>query len=102
MLEICDAALLIGDAALRFSPRDFDILDLAEAWIEWQRRPFVFALWACREGDARLGEKLIADFLEAKEWGLAARPEIARSYAQKLSLPRLSCRSIFTATLAMT
>jgi predicted solute-binding protein len=49
MMESCDAALLIGDAALQVAEGDYEILDLAQAWAEWQRRPFVFAFWACRE-----------------------------------------------------
>lgn len=48
MLARCDAALLIGDAALRLQPEELEIVDLAETWVAWQQRPFVFAFWACR------------------------------------------------------
>jgi chorismate dehydratase len=87
MLEMCDAALLIGDTALQLAQPGLDVLDLAEAWIEWQNRPFVFALWVCRGEDARRAGGLVRTFQEAMEWGLAARPEIAQIYARKLDLP---------------
>ncbi len=86
MLEACDAALLIGDSALRVSPGDYEFLDLAEAWIEWQGRPFVFAFWACRS-DARLPDDTVHVFQEAREWGLGARSEIIAEYSRKLNLP---------------
>ncbi len=86
MLEACDAALLIGDAALKVSPREYDLTDLAEAWIEWQARPFVFAIWACR-ADSPLPDDLADVFQEAKEWGLAARHEIISHYSRRLKLP---------------
>jgi len=87
MLARCDAALVIGDAALRLSPDDYTIVDLAEAWIEWQGRPFVFAFWACRP--AALGHADLVDlFLEAREWGLLRREEIAAEYSRRLGLPQ--------------
>jgi len=85
MLARHSAALLIGDAALRLSPLDYTILDLAEAWIEWQGRPFVFAFWACRPRALTLPD-LVELFLEAREWGLGRREEIAADYARRLDL----------------
>jgi chorismate dehydratase len=86
MLRKCDAALLIGDAALKLSHQEYEVVDLAEAWIKWQKRPFVFALWACR-GEESAPQDLVAVFHEAKAFGLRSRPEIAKQYAQKLNLP---------------
>jgi chorismate dehydratase len=51
MLERCDAALLIGDVAMRCRREGFIVLDLAEEWHAWTGLPFVFALWQVR-GDA--------------------------------------------------
>jgi len=53
MMETHDAALLIGDAALRASLEidrrpDLHVLDLAREWNEMTGLPFVFAFWACR------------------------------------------------------
>jgi chorismate dehydratase len=86
MLKRCDAALLIGDAALRIRLEDYDTLDLAAEWVQWQRKPFVCAFWACRT-DFTLPDNLNDIFREAKEWGLRRRHEIAAVYAQSLNLP---------------
>jgi len=52
-LDQFDAVLLIGDAALRHTKRGlegFDIVyDLAKEWYDWQKLPFVFALWAVKK-----------------------------------------------------
>ena len=41
MLERCDAALLIGDPALKVRLHEYETLDLAEMWVGWQQKPFV-------------------------------------------------------------
>jgi chorismate dehydratase len=87
MLKDCDAALLIGDPALKVRLEDYDALDLAREWVQWQRKPFVFAFWACRSG-VSLPPDLNAIFLEAKAWGLDRREEIAAAYAKLLDLPQ--------------
>jgi len=47
-----DAVLLIGDEALRRNKTGLDgfelVFDLAREWYEWQKLPFVFAVWAVR------------------------------------------------------
>lgn len=86
MLRKHDAALLIGDAALQCSAEEYEVLDLAAAWRDWQGKPFVFAFWACRAA-AQLPENIVDIFVTAKEWGLARIEEIAASYARTLALP---------------
>jgi len=49
MLQECDAALLIGDVAMRARREGLLVLDLAEEWHAWTGLPFVFALWLVRE-----------------------------------------------------
>jgi chorismate dehydratase len=49
MLSRCDAALLIGDPAMRARREGLLVLDLAEEWHAWTGLPFVFALWAVRK-----------------------------------------------------
>ncbi|MEE9225208.1 MAG: aminofutalosine synthase MqnE [Bacteroidota bacterium] len=48
-----DAVLLIGDDALRrnkFGLEGFELVfDLAKEWYEWQKLPFVFAVWAVKK-----------------------------------------------------
>jgi len=87
MLKRCDAALLIGDAALKVLPDQFQAMDLAETWVGWQKKPFVCALWACRP-DAHLPADLISIFQEAKDWGLRRRDEIASVFSKTLNLPQ--------------
>jgi chorismate dehydratase len=87
MLQRCDAALLIGDPALRVRLEDYDVLDLAGEWVQWQRKPFVCAFWACRRS-AGLPSDLNSILVEAKNWGLKRREEIAAAYAGVLNLPK--------------
>ena len=48
MLDACDAALLIGDSALRLDPARYLSYDLAAEWRKLTGLPFVFAVWALR------------------------------------------------------
>jgi chorismate dehydratase len=60
MLAANDAALLIGDPALQVERSRYFTLDLAEEWIRFTGKPFVFAFWAVRQAslqDAALGEQ---------------------------------------------
>ena len=86
MLERCDAALLIGDSALCLPKGRYEVVDMAEAWVQWQAKPFVFALWACRAGVADT-DGLVSVFQEARVWGLGMRSQIAGDYSRRLSLP---------------
>ena len=58
MLAEADAAVLIGDVALRAtadapSRTDIAVHDLAEEWRDWTGLPMVFAVWAARREFAR-------------------------------------------------
>ncbi len=67
MLAVADAALIIGDAALRLSPSDEAIHDLAAWWYAETGLSFVFAFWALREND---NDRWLASCLtDAKEYG---------------------------------
>jgi len=48
MLAEHDAALMIGDGAMRVKREGLMVLDLAEEWYAWTGLPFVFAIWAIR------------------------------------------------------
>lgn len=56
MLQIADAALIIGDPALRIDPEElasrtaFHVYDLGAEWVEMTGLPMVFAVWAGRKG----------------------------------------------------
>jgi aminodeoxyfutalosine synthase len=51
-----DAVLLIGDEALRCNKTGFNgfelVFDLAKEWYDWQKLPFVFAVWAMKRSMA--------------------------------------------------
>jgi chorismate dehydratase len=50
MLRRADAAVLIGDEALRQTPAHGSMIDLVEAWTEMTELPFVHGFWCCHEG----------------------------------------------------
>jgi chorismate dehydratase len=91
MLEQCDAGLLIGDPALQVDRRKYHTIDLAEEWIRYTGKPFVFAFWAVRgealqEGDPKLD--LATIFRESRDHGL--QPEslarLEREWAPRVGL----------------
>src|SRR5690349_8582885 len=69
MLLEADAAVLIGDPALRAlyeAPRSgLDVVDLAQAWREWTGLPMVFAVWAVRRDFAAANPGAVKDVHEA-------------------------------------
>jgi chorismate dehydratase len=69
MLLEADAAVLIGDAALRATydaPRlGLDVHDLGAAWRAWSGLPMVFAVWAARRPYAEANPGLVKDVHEA-------------------------------------
>ena len=103
MLSQSDAALTIGDVALKFmaenerpsadkqrsllrlSPEPLEVFDLVERWKLLTGLPFLFAFWAAREGfhDATVADKLKA----SRDFGVAHTAEIARRYASQLEIP---------------
>ncbi len=81
MLEVADAALLIGDPVFAEWPGEISSLDLGSEWLAHTGLPFVFAFWAGRPGVLRAEE--IEALQAAKEEGLQHIEQIARDYAQK-------------------
>lgn len=80
MLKRCDAALLIGDAALyaEHEPAGVDKIDLGDEWTAMTGLPFVWAFWAGRPG-ALTAEDVTA-LKRARDDGIAAIDRIARRY----------------------
>ena len=92
MLSTCDAALLIGDAALReaVAKRAVNghkplITDLGDAWYELTKLPFTFAVWASRQ-DKPPSELLVAKLRAAREHGLGELAAVSRPEAVKLGV----------------
>ncbi len=86
MLEDHDAALIIGNPALRVPSRPLHVVDLAQEWNRFTGLPFVFAVWAVRSG-VDLGPDA-ALFYQSRDEGLQQLERIAELYSQRLSLPR--------------
>ena len=86
MLADADAALVIGDPALRIDAGEELVLDLASEWRQHTGLPFVFAFWAARRGlDA---PALAADFAASLDHGRTHLAEIADRTASQLDLDR--------------
>jgi chorismate dehydratase len=100
MLAVADAAVIIGDPALRV-PRDrYVVLDLAGEWLEWTRLPFVFAVWAARS-DRRL-PGLVERLWSSYRAGSMALDEIVRGAAVETGLPPAVLRDYYTRNLRYT
>ena len=86
-----DAVLLIGDRAMHACLPGFaHAFDLGQEWSLWTGLPFVYAVWAVREG-ADLGR--VGDALqEARRRGLNRLGLIAQHEAPRLGLDAGLCR----------
>jgi predicted solute-binding protein len=96
MLQAADAALLIGDPALRAGAAQlpFAVLDLGEEWFAMTGLPMVFAVWGCRtqatspllapvfDGSCRFGRQHLAE--------IARREGPPRQLSEALALDYLS------------
>jgi chorismate dehydratase len=122
MLAQHDAGLLIGDPALQIDRSRYVTLDLAEEWIRYTGKPFVFAFWAVRQqalqeeaqygdsrprlsesrSDAHLSEQDLATvFQHSRDHGLepASLDHIAREWAPRLGLKESDIRSYLTESI---
>lgn len=103
MLAEHDAALLIGDIALRENVLRREIagrgqpyvFDLAAEWKAWTGLPFVFAVWAVRKDriEAVRSSGVVELLYTSKEHGLADLDRLADEAASRLRLPRSVCGS---------
>jgi chorismate dehydratase len=102
MLATNDAALLIGDPALKVDRTKYLTWDLAEEWFRLTSKPFVFAFWAVREEALReCTEDLALIFQRSRDHGL--EPEnlaaIARTWAEKLGMQQEEIRQYLTTNI---
>jgi chorismate dehydratase len=77
MLAASDAALVIGDPALRFEG-EAEKLDLGEEWTKRTGRPFVYAFWAGRPGAVSAEE--VGALQASLSAGLSSIGAIAAAY----------------------
>ncbi|CAM5685565.1 menaquinone biosynthesis protein [Streptomyces hirsutus] len=86
MMQDADAAVLIGDAALRATMIDgprfgLDVHDLGALWKQWTGLPFVFAVWAARrdylEREPVITRKVHEAFLASRDLSLEEVGKVA-------------------------
>jgi chorismate dehydratase len=90
MLLEADAAVLIGDAALRAThdapQRGLDVHDLGAVWKRWTGLPMVFAVWAARRDYAEQHPGLVKDvhaaFVRSRDEALAHVEDVAAAGAR--------------------
>src|SRR6267142_3285090 len=81
MLEHNDAAMIIGDPAMKIPREKFHVFDLATLWHDFTGFGFVFAMWMAGKNAA---EQIRAiDFQGARDEGLANLKDIAERNADQ-------------------
>jgi chorismate dehydratase len=101
MLERHDAGLLIGDPALQIDRSRYNTYDLAEDWIRFTGKPFVFAFWAVRQAalpDASSDTDVAALFQQSRDHGLESAnvDHIAHEWAPRLGLSKAMIKNYLT------
>ncbi|MGW5445730.1 menaquinone biosynthetic enzyme MqnA/MqnD family protein [Streptomyces asiaticus] len=91
MMQEAEAAVLIGDAALRANLHDASRLglrvhDLGQMWKEWTGLPFVFAVWAARreylEREPEIVRQVHEAFLSSRNLSLEEVGKVAEQAAR--------------------
>ncbi|NGO79444.1 menaquinone biosynthesis protein [Streptomyces sp. YC504] len=91
MMQEADAAVLIGDAALRANLHDaprlgLQVHDLGAMWKEWTGLPFVFAVWAARrdylEREPHVVRQVHEAFLASRDVSLEEVAKVAEQAAR--------------------
>jgi chorismate dehydratase len=85
------AALVIGDDALLFQPKEFVYkYDLSELWWNWTEKPFCFALWAVRRQFASKHPEEVAAFHQGLKENLSRNlADIETLMREALQMPFL-------------
>ncbi len=109
MLARHDAGLLIGDPALQVDRSRYITLDLAEEWIRYTSKPFVFAFWAVRRhalqenlqnrlSETAATQDLARVFQRSRDHGLelASLDQIAHEWSPQLKLAEADVRAYLT------
>lgn len=108
MLAANDAALIIGDPALRLDPPSlpYRTLDLGAEWVAWSGLPMVFAIWAGRTecltaeareaflGSWRWGRDHLDEMVEHAQSERGFAKELARAYFTRHIVYPLSARHL--------
>jgi len=106
MLETADAALVIGDPALRIDPIHvpFHVYDLGAEWEDMTRHPMVFAVWAGRKGlvspavveafrsSCHYGRERMEEIVAAESAARGFTAELVREYLTRHIVHELGAR----------
>jgi chorismate dehydratase len=98
MLEHNDAALIIGDPAMKVQRDKFRVFDLATLWHDFTGLGFVFAMWMA--GANRAEQVRAIDFKAVRDEGLAHLDEIAARHEKATGLSRDEIRDYLTRNIA--
>ncbi len=94
MLEIADAALLIGDKGMMAKSEELITLDLGSAWRKLTGLPFVYAVWmGTPEG---ITPQLTAALQAARDWGVTQIDEIVPEEARRIGCSERLVRHYLT------
>ncbi|MGW0996723.1 menaquinone biosynthetic enzyme MqnA/MqnD family protein [Streptomyces sp. NPDC002520] len=105
MMQEADAAVLIGDAALRanlhYGPKlGLDVHDLGALWKEWTGLPFVFAVWAARrdylEREPEVTRQVHEAFLESRNLSLEEVSKVAEQASRWEAFDEATLEQYFT------
>jgi predicted solute-binding protein len=108
MLRIADAALVIGDPALRIDPErlPYHVYDLGAEWVQMTGLPMVFAVWAGRRGcvtaevgeafreSCRYGRERIEEIVAAEAPRRGFAPELVREYLTRHIVHEIGAREL--------
>jgi chorismate dehydratase len=100
MLRKADAALIIGDPAMKVPRDQFRVFDLATLWREFTGFGFVFAMWMARKDS--VGKVRADDFAAARNEGLANLNRVIASYPQQIQLSEEELRQYLTENIVFT
>lgn len=105
MMQEAEAAVLIGDAALRANMVDgprfgLEVHDLGALWKQWTGLPFVFAVWAARkeyaEREPDLTRKVHEAFLSSRNLSLEEVDKVAEQAARWEAFDEKTLAQYFT------
>jgi chorismate dehydratase len=106
MLRQADAALIIGDPALRIDPTGlpYHVYDLGADWVGMTGLPMVFAVWAARPGivtpdvveafnaSCRYGREHLDHLVQVESASRNFPPDVVREYLTKHIVHELNAR----------
>jgi chorismate dehydratase len=98
MLTAADAALIIGDPAMKIPRDQFRVFDLGALWHEFTSFGFVFAMWMVRSDSFEKARSV--DFAAARDEGLANLDRVIADYPHPIELTHDEIKTYLTQNVA--